>query len=116
LTIAKRTHLPARSDGIDSDRIDSNRTTAIKVELRFKILKFHTLGKRNVTESKTNPMERVGRCRDDARSSIFGDDARSSMLEIDGLAVDWAVDGMRRKRREREGRDRVNSRFFEIEF
>jgi hypothetical protein len=25
LTIAKRTHLPARSDGIDSDRIDNNR-------------------------------------------------------------------------------------------
>jgi hypothetical protein len=61
-------------------------------------------------------MEIVGRCRDDARSSIFGDDARSSMLEIDGLAIDWAVGGMRRERREREGRDRVNSRFFKLNF
>jgi hypothetical protein len=52
-------------------------------------------------------MERVGRCRDDARSSIFGDDARSSMLEIDGLAVDWTVGGMRRARGERKRRQRL---------
>jgi hypothetical protein len=61
-------------------------------------------------------MERVGRCRDDARSSIFGDDVRSSMLEINGLVVDWVVGRMRRERREREGRDRVNSRFFTLNF
>jgi hypothetical protein len=49
LTIAKRTHLPAQSDGIDNNQIDSNRTTAIDGRASFQKFEFGTLGKRNVT-------------------------------------------------------------------
>jgi hypothetical protein len=100
LTVGKRTHLPARSEESTATELTTIERQRSKVELRFKNLKFHTLGKRS--DGETNAMERVGRCRDDARSSIFGNDARSSMLEIDGLAVDLVVGGMRRERREKE--------------
>jgi hypothetical protein len=46
----------------------------------------------------------------------FGTAPPSLMLEIDELAVDWVVGGMRRERREREGRDCVNSHFFKLNF